>query len=196
MMMAAAPASANPSRLWQQPNLIALGVVVMALALVWAVLAIRPDNENKNETNVQNAKTEPNSQQRPAAAQLELLKMVHSHRDTRLLIEGLVKNISSDTLKNLTAVAIFYDDDESFLTSDVGQLAFNMLLPEEKAPFRIWTLDDHHMRRFEVNFRDDRGAPLQLADHRESPHDYINLPSSAQKEHKKEGEEHDHEVHK
>lgn len=120
-----------------------------------------------------------NSRPRVEGPALELLEVVHHHRGPDVVMEGLVKNVSSDTLRNITPIAILYDVRGDLMTTATGRLLFAVLPPREPAPFDITLRDDHHLGRFEMRFRDERGGPLAIIDRRAATHDYINPPADS-----------------
>jgi hypothetical protein len=123
---------------------------------------------------------------------LELMKMSHSHYGKQVIINGLVRNVSKDTLKNSTVVLIFADAEENFLTSAQSRMVFSMLLPGEESPFKVETIHDDRMVGYRVNFRTQAGAPIPYVDIRETSQDYINPPSK-EKTHEDDEEEDHHE---
>jgi len=198
------PVAQGGSLYWRKFWYIGL-IVVASLLVLWMVVETQKGSEEKNlsqglsqspkaaeieEDNHHDEKRKTNSQDEDS--ELQLLEMAHSHYAKQVVINGLVRNVSEDTLNNVTVVVIFEDGEENFLTSAQSQLVFTMFLPGEESPFKVETIDDHRMVGFKVNFRTHEGAPLSHADVRKSPHEYINPPPKDIK-HKEHEEENHHE---
>jgi len=69
------------------------------------------------------------------------------------IMEGEVKNISNESLKNVEAVASYYTKDETFVTSDSALIEYNPILPNQVSPFKITTTRNPAMNNCKLNFK-------------------------------------------
>jgi len=189
------PASPGASLYWRRFWYIGLAVAAV-LAALWITVG---SQKRVEETNLKGELTESAATEMEDAGHhdenekgllnsigqargLELLQMSHSHYGKQVVINGLVRNISIDTLNNISVVILFEDDNEDFLTSAQGRLLYGMVMPGEKSPFKVETIEEHGMTGFRVTFRTHEGAPLRYEDVRKSFHDYINPPAKEKKQ--------------
>lgn len=82
------------------------------------------------------------------------------------IAEGTVKNISGDSLKNVTAVIQFYDKDGTFITSAEALIDYNPILPNQISPFKAMATYNPAMKKAGVEFKNLLGGTLEF---REKP---------------------------
>jgi hypothetical protein len=82
------------------------------------------------------------------------------------ITEGLVKNISSQPLKNVTAVGIWLDKDGEFIKSDDALIDYNPILPGQTSPFKTMSTGNPAMTKFRVEFKTLMGGTLAVDDQR------------------------------
>lgn len=76
----------------------------------------------------------------------------HSEHDYAI-VEGLVKNISKSSIQNIEAVAILYDENGKFITSDNALIKYTPLLPEQTSPFKIYVTWNPRMKKCSIGFK-------------------------------------------
>jgi hypothetical protein len=69
------------------------------------------------------------------------------------IIEGQVKNVSSQPLKNVTAVGIWLDKDGEFIKSDDAIIEYNPILPGQTSPFKTMSTGNRRWRSSEWSTR-------------------------------------------
>ncbi len=57
--------------------------------------------------------------------------------DTFVEANGRVKNVSTENLRNVTAVVSYFTEDGKFITSDEALISFNPILPGQTSTFRV-----------------------------------------------------------
>ena len=98
--------------------------------------------------------TSQNAEQFTArTAQLELVRF-HSHVEYGYaILEGQVKNVSSESLKNVEAVGSYYDAAGGFITSSQSLIAYNPILPGQTSAFKVMTTANPAMKGVSVDFK-------------------------------------------
>jgi len=81
-------------------------------------------------------------------------------------IEGEVKNISDESLKNVTAVGIWLDKDGTFIKSDDALIDYNPILPGQTSPFKTISTGNPAMEKYRVEFKTLFGGTLSVDDQR------------------------------
>jgi hypothetical protein len=84
---------------------------------------------------------------------LELLKYTWHIEYGYAILEGQVKNISSEHLRNVNAAASFYDASGGFITSSHTLIDFNPVLPGQTSPFKVMTRQNPAMKKAGVEFK-------------------------------------------
>lgn len=81
------------------------------------------------------------------------------------ILEGQVKNISSQSLQNVTAVASFYDANGGFITTSDALIDYNPILPGQTSPFKVMKTENPAMNKANVEFKYLTGGsiPFQRA---------------------------------
>ena len=96
----------------------------------------------------------------PAAPQLELKGFSWHTEYGYAILEGQVTNVSSQPLKNVTAVASFYDAKGGFITSSEALIEYNPILPGQTSPFSVGTTENPAMEKAAVDFKDLLGGTI------------------------------------
>lgn len=86
-------------------------------------------------------------------AHLVLLDWRWSEEYGYVTVEGQVGNISGRKLENVEAVARFFADDGTFITSDSSIIEYNPLMPGQVSPFKIMATHNPMMQRVSVAFK-------------------------------------------
>lgn len=82
------------------------------------------------------------------------------------IIEGEVKNISDEPLKNVTAVGIWLDKDGGFIKSDDALIDYNPILPGQTSPYKTMSSGNPAMAKYRVEFKTLMGGTLSVDDQR------------------------------
>lgn len=69
------------------------------------------------------------------------------------IVEGQVKNISSQSLKNVTAVVTWYDKADGFIKSDDALVEYNPLLAGQTSPFKTMSSSNPAMSKYTAEFK-------------------------------------------
>jgi hypothetical protein len=74
--------------------------------------------------------------------------------------EGQVKNISDKSLESVQAVVSWYTDAEEFITSDIGMVGYNPLLPGQTSPFKVMAKHHPAMKKASIEFKKMFGGQI------------------------------------
>jgi hypothetical protein len=91
---------------------------------------------------------------------LELVKYVWHIEYGYAILEGQVTNISSQPLKNVAAVASFYDSNGGFITSSDTLIDYNPVLPGQTSPFKAMATENPTMKKAGVAFKELMGGTI------------------------------------
>lgn len=97
-----------------------------------------------------------------SATQLELQAMRFTINHGFAYVEGQVKNVSGESLKNVMAVATFTDKDDGFITSDQALIEYNPILSEQVSPYRVVARANPAMAAVRVEFKQLGGGTLRM----------------------------------
>jgi hypothetical protein len=164
---AAAPPSAPPqldprSRIWPYAAA-ALGLLLL-MGMCTSVLNESPTAPS-HPAPVSNAvRSDPH----PSGAELALLSRrgYRTEGSDFMIVEGRVRNISSDPLRNVEAVANWYSSDGSFISSGDALVEYDPVLPGQTSPFKVMTRANPEMHRFSVEFKTFAGTKIEVVDRR------------------------------
>jgi hypothetical protein len=84
---------------------------------------------------------------------LELVKSNWHTEYGYAIYDGQVRNITTEPLKNVTAVVSFYDKQQNFITSSEAIIQFNPILPNQKSPFKVMQTENPAMKLANVEFK-------------------------------------------
>lgn len=95
---------------------------------------------------------------------LELL----SYRGTReysfLIVEGQVRNKSSQKLEGIMAVVETYDSTGQLVTSQDSMIEYLPLMPGQTSPFKVMIRDNPAIQNFKVGFKEILGGLVPYTD--------------------------------
>lgn len=77
------------------------------------------------------------------------------------IVEGEVKNISSESLKNVEVVARFYSSSKQFITSDSALIEYNPIMPGQTSTFRAMKSYNPEMESASVDFKQLMGGAIR-----------------------------------
>ncbi|OQC29659.1 MAG: hypothetical protein BWX70_01549 [Verrucomicrobia bacterium ADurb.Bin070] len=86
-------------------------------------------------------------------AHLVLMDWRWSEEYGYVTVEGQVGNISGRKLENVEAVARFFAEDGSFITSDSSIIEYNPLMPGQVSPFKVMDTHNPMMKKASVAFK-------------------------------------------
>lgn len=107
----------------------------------------RLDEEKRMKTETLNAK------ERVAKAKLVLINSTWSSAHGYVTVEGQVGNISGRKIQNVEALAQFYTEEKTFITSDSALVEYNPLMPGQISPFKIITTHNPLMKTSSISFK-------------------------------------------
>jgi hypothetical protein len=84
-------------------------------------------------------------------------------------VTGQVKNVSNAPLKNVAAVAMWFDKSGEFIKSDDALIDYNPILPGQTSPFKTMSTGNPAMSRFRVEFKTLFGGTLATRDDTKTP---------------------------
>ena len=81
-------------------------------------------------------------------------------------VQGEVENISGTSLKNVAAVATWYDKDGGFIVSDTTLIEYNPILPGQRSPYHVLSRRNPAMAKYNIAFKDLLGGAISSRDDR------------------------------
>lgn len=97
-----------------------------------------------------------------ASCQLEIISSSWSQDHGYATYEGQVKNISNLNLKNVQAVATWYDSNGNMITSSSALIEYNPILPGQISPFKVMKTYNPAMEKAGVEFSKLMGGTLKV----------------------------------
>jgi hypothetical protein len=76
------------------------------------------------------------------------------------IYEGRVKNISSQSLENVEAVASFFDNQGVFITSSSAIIEYNPILPGQISNFKVMKTLNPEMKKASIEFKSLLGGSI------------------------------------
>ncbi len=138
-------------------------VLAVAVVLVVTVVATLLGIGGTRRTSDQGSVAAP-------LAPLELVSLRHSKNGEALTITGLVQNPGDGReLRNVTVVALVFDQAGSFIASGRAALEFTRLGPGAGSPFSITIANASAVGRYRIGFRTEDGGVLGHVDRRPPP---------------------------
>ena len=164
---AVAPAAAAPQKKATTP--LAWGcltvIILFAIAAAWCGSNMPPPRPATSGSNVPASST-PQPAPTPPQAKLALLSSRGYDEHGYHIVEGQVKNISTESLKSVTANATWYDKADGFITSDDALIEYNPILPGQTSPFKTMSRTNPAMSKYSVEFKFLMGGTIQTDDQR------------------------------
>ena len=104
----------------------------------------------------------------PPAEPLALISMTSetSGGGGYAIVQGEVENISGAALKNVAAVATWYDKDGGFITSDTTLIDYNPILPGQRSPYKVMSRHNPAMAKYGIDFKSLMGGAIRSRDDR------------------------------
>lgn len=101
-----------------------------------------------------------------SAPQLELLSANAERSYSFITIRGMVKNISSEPMENVTAVGIVTDANGEFITSGDSLIDYDPILAGQTSPFSIMIRDNPAIDQWTIEFKEFIGGTIPHKDSR------------------------------
>lgn len=79
-------------------------------------------------------------------------------------IEGLVSNISNESMENVEAVVMVADEQGNFIASKDALIDYNPILPGQSSPFTVMLDDNPAIKKWQVSFKDLMGGEIPHID--------------------------------
>ena len=93
-------------------------------------------------------------------AKLVLITWAWREESGFAIVEGEVKNVSSENLRNVEAVVGFYTAAGKFITSDSSLLDYNPILPGQTSPFKVMAGYNPKMHTAKLRFKKMWGGTI------------------------------------
>lgn len=138
-----------------------LSVIVLFLFVGWCA-----SNLPSTPTTSQQASSSPATPAAPPQPKLALLAARGFERSDYHIVEGQVKNISSESLRSVAAVTTWYDKAGGFITSDDAIIDYNPILPGQTSPFKTMSRTNPAMEKYSVEFKFLMGGAIATDDQR------------------------------
>jgi len=91
---------------------------------------------------------------------LQLLDYDSKREYDYIIVEGQVKNISSEKLENVEAIVEYYDENNSFIKEDSALIKYNPILPDQTSTFKVMGTDNPEIDNYKVSFKDLTGGKI------------------------------------
>ena len=85
------------------------------------------------------------------------------------IVEGQIRNETSEPIRSIVAVATWYDKGDTFITTDDALIDFNPLLPGQTSSFKTMSRANPEMSKFSVAFKAFSGRLLPHQDLSKGP---------------------------
>jgi hypothetical protein len=137
---------------------------VWAILGTIAVLAVLGSigSSNKDNSAVHVSSRETTSPPAPPTPLLELKASRCNKEYSFIISEGTVTNISGEPLKNVEAVAGYYDASGNFIKSGDAIIEYNPILPGQTSPYKTITTDNPAITRCDVSFKFLMGGTIDM----------------------------------
>jgi len=93
---------------------------------------------------------------------LELLSWGWSKEHGYVTGEGQVKNISGKSLRNVQALATFYDSQGGFITTASAMIGYNPILAGQTSPFTVMETQNPAMKKASIEFKYLMGGTIPM----------------------------------
>lgn len=107
-------------------------------------------------------------QEREGGEQLELLSSTSSTSPGGgyLVVEGEVKNLSSQPLRSVAVLVTWHTADGTLVTSDDALIEFNPIMPQQTSPYKTMTTLNPLAKSYKISFKHMRGGSITMLDSR------------------------------
>jgi hypothetical protein len=91
---------------------------------------------------------------------LQLLSHDGDTESDYIIVEGQIKNISTEKLENVEALVEFFDENDNFIKSDSALIEYDILLPDQTSPFKVMTITNPEIKIYRVSFKYFSGGKI------------------------------------
>ena len=130
--------------------------LLIGIGILYGIGAIF-SSSNKTSSN---SSMKPNTSIKTSGPVLELQSWHWAENYSYAIAEGTVKNLSSESIKNVTAVVQYYDKNNGFITSSDALIDYNPILPGQISPFKTMATWNPEMRKAGIEFKSLMGGTL------------------------------------
>ena len=112
------------------------------------------DEQKRKEANRRRQKEE--ERKREIVSKGYVLELLNWHWNVDggyVKAEGEVKNISERRLENVEVLVIWYNRNNDFVTSDSSIIEYNVLMPDQTSPFRVFEKYNPQMHKALIEFK-------------------------------------------
>lgn len=148
--------------------LVALCCSALAVGLIVALgAAVRTSGSTAASRGASMPARQATARAQPASGPLLSLLSIHQRREeSRLVVSGLVKNVSAAPLAHVSAVVMLYDRTGAYLDSGRAPLEFTLVPPGAESPFSVEAREADRAARIRISFRTADGLPIAHVDGR------------------------------
>ncbi len=79
-----------------------------------------------------------------------------------VFVQGLVKNLTAESLKNVMVVGIFKTSSGDFVKTADALIEYNPILPGQTSPFKAGTTDNPEIKKCFIEFKHLMGGTISL----------------------------------
>jgi hypothetical protein len=139
-----------------------IGAAIILVLIVIGALSENSSSTGQNPTPdaAQKGSDTPDASAAPAAVQLEVKSWRCYSEYNYMITEGQVTNITDAPLKNVEAVANYYDSAGGFVTSGDAIIAYNPVLPGQTSPFKAMATGNPAIKKCDIAFKDLLGGSI------------------------------------
>jgi hypothetical protein len=102
----------------------------------------------------------PTSTPIPPPYKLALISASCNHQYDWIVCDGFVKNITTSSMKDVEAVAIFTDDAGTSLSSESSLIDYNPILAGQQSPFKIYASYNPAFSKWRIEFKEFFGGTI------------------------------------
>jgi hypothetical protein len=103
----------------------------------------------------------------PPPYKLALISAACNREYDFIVCEGFVQNISGELMESIEAVALFFDDVGTPITSDSALIDYDPLLASQQSPFSIYATYNPAISKWRIEFKEFFGGTILTRDDRQ-----------------------------
>lgn len=140
------------------PATIGCGIIILILG----ALALFGHNNTPGIGNHTASSPPPASRPDLSVIELELLSMTWHSEHGFAIMEGEVKNISSNKLDGVQAIGSWYNASGTLITSDSAIIEYNPIMPGQTSPFKVMATYNPEMKTASIRFKHIFGRSISF----------------------------------
>jgi hypothetical protein len=106
----------------------------------------------------------PTRTPKPPPYKLALISAACNRQYDYIVCEGFVENISGKSMESIEAVALFFDDTGTPITSDSALIDYDPILPGQQSPFSIYARYNPAISKWRIEFKEFFGGTILTRD--------------------------------